>query len=62
MDIDQLRGILVDWLFVASDDIRRAREAGRTTEAEYITVERDLLLRILVMIDEDASEQAHGGR
>jgi len=51
MDLQQLRATLADWLYVASDDIRRAREAGRVNEAEYIEVERDLLLRIIVMID-----------
>ena len=51
MGIEQLRGILVELLLVASDDIRRARADEDHWGAGYIEIERDTIARIILIID-----------
>jgi len=51
--IEDLREAVVSMLLAASDDVTRARASGDSNQAGRIEVERDTLLRVLMLIDMD---------
>jgi len=56
MDIKRLRSILRELAMSASRDIRKSRDAGLFDEVPFIEVERDTLLRVISIIDNDGAE------
>jgi len=57
MTIDRLRATLVNRLLVASDDMRKAREAHDDAAVLLIEVERDTLFAIVALLDADPDSQ-----
>ena len=53
MDIDRLRSALLERMTLAADDVRRAQDDGDEYEAALAEVERDTLLLVIALIDED---------
>lgn len=53
MDIEQLRSVLLERMTLAADDVRRAQDDGDEYEAALAEVERDTLLLVIALIDED---------